>query len=172
MTCPSCGALLHLSENEESFRCEYCRSVYTPQPNDDDVRVLGEKSPLACPICALALEQAALAGHRVLYCTKCRGMLVSMTDFVALILELRATHTGLGNVQPAADRKGFDRHLTCPQCHQPMDTHFYEGPGNIIIDDCSRCFLNWLDQGELMRVVRAPDHAYAEDHYGRHERET
>jgi Zn-finger nucleic acid-binding protein len=51
-----------------------------------------------------------------------------------------------------------------------MDTHFYEGPGNIIIDDCSRCFLNWLDQGELMRVVHAPDHVYNQDRYGRLQR--
>jgi len=41
-----------------------------------------------------------------------------------------------------------------------MDTHFYAGPGNIVIDDCARCELNWLDAGELMVVARAPDHAY------------
>jgi LSD1 subclass zinc finger protein len=172
MNCPSCGAPLHLTENEDSFRCDYCRSVYTPPQNDDDVRVLGERSPLACPVCSVALEQAALAGHRILYCAKCRGMLVPMNDFLALIQGLRSAHPDSGSVQPAADRKGLDRHIACPQCHQPMDTHFYEGPGNIVIDDCSRCFLNWLDQGELMRVVRAPDHIYAEDTYGRHEHET
>ena len=38
-----------------------------------------------------------------------------------------------------------------------METHFYNGPGNVIIDDCEHCELNWLDTGELMRVVRAPD---------------
>jgi Zn-finger nucleic acid-binding protein len=36
-----------------------------------------------------------------------------------------------------------------------MDTHFYGGPGNIIIDDCDRCSLNWLDAGELMRIALA-----------------
>jgi len=41
-----------------------------------------------------------------------------------------------------------------------MDTHYYAGPGNVIIDDCSQCFLNWLDHGELMRVVRAPDYSH------------
>jgi Zn-finger nucleic acid-binding protein len=42
-----------------------------------------------------------------------------------------------------------------------MATHFYEDPGNIIIDDCSRCSLNWLDYGDLMRIIRAPDHTYS-----------
>jgi Zn-finger nucleic acid-binding protein len=41
-----------------------------------------------------------------------------------------------------------------------MDTHYYAGPGNIVIDDCGRCELNWLDAGELMTIVRAPDHSY------------
>ena len=170
MNCPSCGAPLHLTENEESFRCEYCGSLYTPPQNDDGVRVLGEESKLACPVCGIPLEQAALGTHRVLSCTKCQGMLVSMNDFVALIEELRAAHSGRGSVQPAVDRKVLERHIDCPQCHQGMDTHFYEGPGNIVIDDCSQCFLNWLDQGELMRVVHAPDHLYTEDSYRRDER--
>lgn len=167
MNCPSCGAPMRLTENDDSLRCEYCRSVYAPEPNDDGVRLLGEASPLPCPVCAVALMQAALAGHRLLYCAKCRGMLISMNDFVALIEELRSEHSGSGNVQPAADRQGLERHINCPQCHHPMDTHFYEGPGNVIIDDCSRCGLNWLDQGELMRVVHAPDHAYTDQRYGR-----
>ena len=41
-----------------------------------------------------------------------------------------------------------------------MDTHFYNGPGNVIIDDCDQCELNWLDHGELMRIVRAPDYLH------------
>src|SRR5581483_8474170 len=89
MNCPSCGAPMHLTENEESFRCEYCRSIYTPPENDDGVRMLGETSKLACPVCVLPLQHAALGSRRILSCTKCRGMLVSMNDFVALIEELR-----------------------------------------------------------------------------------
>jgi Zn-finger nucleic acid-binding protein len=43
-----------------------------------------------------------------------------------------------------------------------MDTHYYAGGGNVVIDDCSRCELNWLDAGELMSIVRAPGHSLAE----------
>ena len=163
MTCPNCGALLRLTENSDSFQCEYCRSIYTPPVNDDGVRMLGEPSALACPVCAVPLQQAALAGSRILYCTTCQGILVPMKEFVGLIDELRSQHSGNPTVSLALDRQALQRHIRCPQCHQDMDTHFYGGPGNIVIDDCSRCFLNWLDKGELTRVVRAPDRSYTVD---------
>lgn len=166
MDCPSCGAPLHLTAADDSLRCEYCRGVYVPEQNDEGVRVLGEASPLACPVCAVPLVQAALGGERIVYCKQCRGILVSMNAFVALVEALRAQNGDSVRIQPTPDRKQLERHIACPQCHQRMDTHFYEGPGNIIIDACSRCYLNWLDAGELMRVVRAPDHHYAEDVYG------
>ena len=38
-----------------------------------------------------------------------------------------------------------------------MDTHLYAGPGNVVIESCDTCLLNWLDRGELMRIVHAPD---------------
>ncbi|HLK48126.1 MAG TPA: zf-TFIIB domain-containing protein [Bryobacteraceae bacterium] len=167
MNCPNCGAPMRPAETEDSLCCEYCRSIYTPEENEEGVRLLGEDSPLHCPVCAAPLQEAALASHRIRYCSRCEGMLVKMDDFVGLISELRAGHSAAGNVQSAADRRGLERHIQCPQCNQPMDTHFYEGPGNIIIDDCSHCFLNWLDKGELMRIVHAPDHLYARDEYGR-----
>ena len=43
----------------------------------------------------------------------------------------------------------------------PMDAHPYAGPGAVIIDSCSECCVNWLDHGELQRIVRAPDHHFA-----------
>jgi Zn-finger nucleic acid-binding protein len=160
MCCPNCGAPLHLTENADSFSCPYCRSLYTLEQGDAGVRLLGERSSLACPVCSLPLENAALAGHRLLYCRTCQGMLLAMDDFVALIEELHSRYAGSG-VSRLRDRSALERHINCPQCHQPMDTHFYEGSGNIVIDDCSRCALNWLDKGELNRVLHAPDHSGA-----------
>ena len=43
-----------------------------------------------------------------------------------------------------------------------MDTHPYGGPGNIVIDNCAGCELNWLDYGELQRVGRAAAELAAE----------
>jgi len=147
---------MRLTENDESLTCEYCRGVYTPEPNVDGVRPLGEASPLACPVCRVPLEKAALGGRRILYCTRCQGILVPMEDFLGITEELRAQHPHDHAIQPPVNRGELQRHLDCPQCHQRMETHVYEGPGNIVIDDCSRCSLDWLDKGELMKVVRAP----------------
>jgi Zn-finger nucleic acid-binding protein len=109
---------------------------------------------------------AILARQRIRTCKHCRGMLIPMANFLALIEELKAGHEGHG-VPHAPNRKELDRRIDCPQCHQLMDTHYYGGPGNVVIDDCSRCFLNWLDHGELMRIVEAPDRIYG-DEYGDH----
>jgi Zn-finger nucleic acid-binding protein len=162
MNCPSCGAPLSLEGDQESLTCDYCKSIYLPDQDDEGVRVLGEAEDTSCPICAIPLMHAILGRQRIRTCTRCRGMLIPMANFLALIEELKAGHTGHG-VPHAPDRKELDRRIACPQCHQHMDTHYYGGPGNVVIDDCSRCLLNWLDHGELMRIVEAPDHTYSED---------
>jgi Zn-finger nucleic acid-binding protein len=38
-----------------------------------------------------------------------------------------------------------------------MLAHPYGGPGNLTIDTCERCGVNWLDPGELRRIAMAPD---------------
>ena len=84
------------------------------------------------------------------------GMLIPMGVFIALVEELRAGDPGT-MIAATPDAHDLQRRLNCPHCHHRMDTHFYNGPGNVIIDDCDNCELNWLDHGELMRIVRAPD---------------
>ena len=156
MNCPSCGAPMHLKPGEDSLQCEYCQSVYFPEKNDDGVRVLGVPSDQACPVCNIPLVESAIAKVRILYCTRCRGMLIPMDVFQALIDELHVEEGG-SIVQPAADSRDLRRSLACPRCHHRMETHFYAGPGNAIIASCEPCLLNWLDHGELSRIVHAPD---------------
>ena len=158
MTCPKCGAPMTLHEGRECMTCDYCRSVSFPEKNADGVRLLGERSELACPVCAIPLEPALLGPHRVLYCTRCRGSLIPATVFVLAIEELRSQRGEPPAAPYRPDPAELDRRIQCPECRRPMDTHYYAGPGNIVIDDCARCDLNWLDAGELMVIVRAPDH--------------
>ena len=51
-----------------------------------------------------------------------------------------------------------DAHVVehCEQCRSGMDVHPYYGPGNVVIDSCSRCNLIWLDFGELKQITDAP----------------
>lgn len=160
MNCPNCGAPMCFHDGRECMTCDYCQSVYFPEKNEDGVRVLGERSELSCPVCAIPLARAILASHQILYCTRCRGSLVPAPVFVLAMQDLRAQRTDFSAAAHRPDAKELDRHLECPQCHRAMDTHYYGGPGNIVIDDCARCELNWLDAGELMAIVRAPDHPY------------
>lgn len=159
MNCPNCGAPMRLAEGDECLRCDYCKSLHFPEKNQDGVALLGEPSEFECPVCAARLQHALIDRYQVLYCTTCFGSLISMPVFVSLVDHLRAKQNGAFETPHAPDPEQLRRKIRCPKCKQQMDTHYYCGPGNIIIDDCSRCELNWLDNGELMRIVRAPDHS-------------
>jgi Zn-finger nucleic acid-binding protein len=147
---------MHLKPDMESFRCDYCRSVYLPEKNDEGVRVLDEVVGEACPICNIPLMHAAVAKERIDYCTGCHGMLIPMETFQGLVDELHADGGGT-LVPPQADKDDLRRKIGCPRCHHPMDAHFFAGPGNVIIDSCETCNLIWFDRGELMRIARASD---------------
>jgi Zn-finger nucleic acid-binding protein len=163
MNCPSCGAALNLDGDPNDFVCNYCKSLYYPEKNDDGVRVLGEPSKHACPVCAVPLMQAIVGFERIEYCQRCRGMLIAMENFLLVIEEMKAEIEGRA-ARHAPDPRELERHIGCPSCHRTMDTHHYAGPGNVVIDSCSRCFLNWLDHGELRRIVQAPERTYGDAH--------
>jgi hypothetical protein len=79
-----------------------------------------------------------------------------MAMLEGLIEELRDEH-GAGAAPVTPDKEDLRRKINCPQCHRPMDAHFYAGPGNAVIDSCEECSLIWMDRGVLMRIVHAPD---------------
>ena len=163
MNCPACGAPMQLKPGMDSFQCEYCRSVYFPDKNDDGVRVLADQTDLNgqaavqnCPVCTIPLKLAAIDKFRILYCATSHGMLIPMEEFQVLIDDLQALQRDT-MVQTAPNPQDLRRTIDCPQCHHSMEAHFYAGPGNVTIDSCDACSLNWLDHGELMRIVHAPD---------------
>jgi Zn-finger nucleic acid-binding protein len=156
MNCPSCGAPMRLKPDMDSFKCDYCHSVYFPERNDDGVQALEEPSGQDCSLCQAPLVHAVLAKMRIVYCTRCHGMLVAMQALESLVEQLRAGQ-GSEAIPAAPDKEDLQRKINCPQCHRPMDAHFYAGPGNVIIDSCETCSLIWLDRGELMRIARASD---------------
>ena len=156
MNCANCGSALRIVEGKDHLACDCCRSLYFPEPNDDGVRILGELSSQCCPVCRTPLMLAALSGERLLYCQTCRGMLLPMETFVELVETLRARHHGPPSPPRPIDAADLERPASCPQCGARMDTHIYGGPGNIVIDNCPACRLNWLDFPELARIESAP----------------
>lgn len=144
---------------KDCLECDYCKYIYFPQKDDEGVSVFPEKADESCPVCGVPLMHASIAKVSIEYCTHCRGMLISMGVFVTLVEELRAGQPGT-LVEPPPDPSELHHKLDCPHCHKPMDTHFYSGPGNVVMEACDKCELNWLDHGKLMRIVHAPDHSY------------
>ena len=166
MTCPGCGAAMKLDAGRDFLACPYCGTMHFPDPNPDGVRVLEETVEQQCPRCSevpgqeAALVQASVAGDRVLYCQRCHGLLIEMEVFLAVVEELRSRQSSSEYAGKQPDWDELDRRTKCPKCGVQMDTHPYAGPGNVIIDTCENCSLDWLDYGELQRIVRAPDARY------------
>ena len=163
MTCNNCGAAMRLENGKDYFTCDFCKNICVPEPDADGLRILGEAASLNCPICRLPLVHAAAGPCRLLACERCRGVLASMEMFVALVQHLRSQYDGPADAERPPEPTDLERKIRCPQCGDTFDTHFYAGPGNVVIDNCPRCGLNWLDHLELRRIVRAPDRQYNEE---------
>ena len=119
--------------------------------------MLGEGSGERCPVCGVPLVRGAIEQQQFLYCKRCRGMLVPMGGFMTLVEHLRTLGREPAPRSPRPTVAELRRQLRCPLCHEVMDTHPYAGPGNIVIDNCPRCTVNWLDHTELTRIATARD---------------
>jgi hypothetical protein len=84
-------------------------------------------------------------------------MLIDMNRFVTIIGVARACERHPPRPAPPRIQNPSDRHLRCPACGQQMNSHLYSGPGNVVIDSCERCLVNWLEANELRRIASAPD---------------
>jgi Zn-finger nucleic acid-binding protein len=139
------------------FVCDYCANQATPPLDDDGVLVLGPVKE-KCPVCQSGLSNGSLESFDLLFCERCRGMLIPMEDFQPMIAALRS-HRGAPTAflapRSSADA---DRTLACPKCGGRMDGHPYGGGGNVNVDTCEACEAIWLDGGELRKVASAADH--------------
>jgi Zn-finger nucleic acid-binding protein len=136
-----------------ALTCGHCGSIDQQSEIIRQVDV-GAPSERMCPSCATALSHAKLDGLPLLVCQRCQGMLIEMEHFVSVIEAARAREEITGVIAPRRQSPG-DRTIRCPACQHEMQNHFYGGPGNLVIDTCERCHLNWLDPGELRRIARA-----------------
>lgn len=154
--CENCGAAMVPLPGRSYFYCEYCGSFCFPEPSEDGVIVLGKSSNVDCPICSTALSTASVTEVRVLHCPTCRGVLTTQEAFSVVVKLLRAQASGEPNAVRPVNREELQREIACPGCGMTMDTHPYYGPGNVVIDNCPRCALVWLDSGELAAIRDAP----------------
>jgi Zn-finger nucleic acid-binding protein len=147
---------MSLAPDKGYFLCEHCTTMIFPDENDQGIRVLDQASQISCPVCRIPLVYATVESTQVLYCQKCRGMLLNQNVFLKVVKYLRAVSTKLPVDPPPMDAIDLERQLACPECGQLMSTHPYGGPGNIVVDNCVQCSSIWLDYGEFRRVITAP----------------
>jgi Zn-finger nucleic acid-binding protein len=154
--CDKCGAPLRLDRKTGLLVCDHCGSQNEPPAGGEYLEVL-EKTSIVCPLCSIPLSNGRLDDFRVACCERCYGMLIEMGIFAMVIDAMRAHQlSSLRIALPPRQRPG-DRIIKCPRCAQPMLSQFYAGPGNVVIDSCEHCEVNWLDGGELRRIAAAPD---------------
>ena len=153
-SCSSCGAALRIDRGLDLLVCEYCGSQEESPAVIARIEVLGE-SARACPVCAIPLSDSRLECYRLLF-RGCHGMLIDMNLFALVIEAAREAEGRVSDAVLSRRQNPRERTLDCPACRKPMLSHVYAGPGNLVIDTCEECLVNWLDAGELRRIARAP----------------
>ena len=125
--------------------------------SEDGIQFTGNELEFYCPVCDdQQLEVATLHGTQVCACKSCFGFLLDGESLGFLITGLRATYKGPDDKPVMINPRELDETMNCPACFQTMYTHPYHGPGNVVVNSCSGCQLNWLDQGEFAKIIRAP----------------
>ena len=159
MNCRNCGAAMDLMAARHYFYCRHCGSFHFPEVVDEGIRVL-ERSPAVeqrCGVCRASLATAVLDdGYSARYCERCRGVLLPRAQFAEAVQKRRWWARTPPAPPVALDRRELERSIKCPGCSQAMATHPYYGPGNVVLDTCSRCDLVWLDFRELTQITDAP----------------
>ncbi len=142
--------------DREYFFCEYCKTYELPEAPLPGIKLLSEEIDLECPICHLPLRTGVAMREEIFHCPRCRGILVDQMAFMRVVRRIRSEATNPPDDARPFNREALQRKICCPSCFQAMNTHPYEGPGNIAIDLCLRCKLVWLDTEELRIIRDAP----------------
>ena len=159
MNCQSCGAPLNPVEGRNYFCCTYCHTFHFPtelKDSADRITPLSERSDLECSTCQIPLTAGGLDDVRVVYCEKCRDILVNSQAFAQLMAARRGNYKGAEVDPEPLNPEELNQRRECPQCGRLMEVHPYYGPGNVVIDSCVACMHLWLDHGEIAAIESSP----------------
>src|SRR5262245_28700659 len=145
--CNSCGAPMRVDDERGLLVCNHCGTEREAPAWIRYVELLGETSSV-CPTCSTPLSTGRFEGRPFLCCARCFGVLIPMNQFADIINAARAHEERSFQVALPRRQNPGDRTIGCPTCGEPMLSHLYGGPGNVVIDSCERCHVNWLDPGE------------------------
>ena len=118
--------------------------------------MLEQFGDFACPCCGLQMSKAVIDDEIIESCSNCKGLFIDREKFHDIAWSRRAAFEGADEAQIPISQEELKESRDCPKCHNTMETHPYYGPGNAVVDSCSRCQYVWLDAGELTTIERAP----------------
>jgi Zn-finger nucleic acid-binding protein len=150
---------MELIESRRYLQCRHCGAFHFPDGIEaEGIRVTGAVANAPdCPRCNSPLLHGVLDNdYAVDLCGTCRGVLMPRENFAAVVSMRRAWASNPPAEPVRLDPGQLQRKLTCPVCRGRFETFAYAGPGNVVIDNCVRCDLVWLDYGELRQIVDAP----------------
>jgi Zn-finger nucleic acid-binding protein len=150
---------MELIESRRYFRCGHCGNYHFPEAADaEGIRIVGQPADAPrCPLCKTPMAHALLDNDDAIdFCAKCRGIFLPRATFARVVDKRRAFATAPPAEPVPLERKELQRQLSCPRCAGRFETYPHFGPGNIVIDNCTRCDMIWLDFGELRQIVDAP----------------
>ncbi len=127
-----------------------------PKSDQHQLSFLDRETEIDCPRCENRLGIAMLDQVKIAGCQSCAGFLIQNEIFATLVREQRAEYSGDDVPAKPPNQNDLNKHCYCPACGEQMETHFYMGPGRVVIDSCIHCGLLWLDGDELKRIVQAP----------------
>ena len=157
MNCKTCHSSQNQLENGEACTCPDCEPNDVPKNGQEQLTGMGQQTDFLCPKCSESnLQVGDLFGTQVCYCDECYGFVIDRVSFGELVDKLRAAYDGPDDAPIKIDPAELHMVCQCPACSERMDTFNYYGPGNVILDSCETCKLTWLDQNELVKIIRAP----------------
>jgi Zn-finger nucleic acid-binding protein len=157
--CQSCGAPMALIESRRFFRCGHCGTFHFPETVEaDGIRIVGHPADAPdCPLCKTPMAHALVDNDDPIdFCAKCRGILLPRATFGRVVNKRRAWATSPPAEPVPLEHQQLRRTLSCPRCAGHFETYPHAGPGNVVIDNCTKCDMIWLDFGEMRQIVDAP----------------
>jgi Zn-finger nucleic acid-binding protein len=154
-SCTKCGAPRAYDRERMVFACGHC-GTDEPVPVALHAFELGQPDGSACPLCKAQLHRARVEGWPVRVCIECFGVLADMSTFESVAEAIRFAEGTTMRLLPPRRQQPGDRYIDCPLCQRHMFSHHYAGPGNVVIDTCERCLVNWLDVSEIRRIALSP----------------
>src|SRR5262245_50848596 len=134
--CTNCGAALTAVAARNYLYCEHCSSFYFLEPFEasaDRVLRMHAVHDTRCPVCEVNLELGSMERREVLFCERCRGILLRCFDFSEIVQLRRMREANTAPPTPL-DPEELKRRIKCPVCQGKMETHPFCGPGAVVID--------------------------------------